>query len=495
MKRVSEIITIDKIKKWNDGDIITITASTGAGKSYFIKNNLYAFAKAKNKKILMLIHRRNCVNQFQKEIEKDNKTDVIDITTYQSLEKTKLNNNKKIDFNEYEYIICDEFHYFMGDAGFNKTTDISLNMILGQTDKIRIFMSATGDYVKKYINNIKEINTIDYELPINYDFIKSLTFFNKDESLEEFIKEAIEGKEKGIFFIQSTKKAYELHKKFKKDTLFNCSKHNEEYYKYVNADKIDKMLENERFEEQILITTTCLDAGVNIIDDKVKHIVIDVKDIGSLIQCMGRKRLQNQEDKIYLYIKSITNEQLGGMKTQLKRKIEMADYLKEHTVKEFIEKYPRQNDYNNIVYADTVVEKDKSTHKINELMHFKTSIDICEIEFMLQYKKYGYCKYLAKELGIENYRLIEEEYKKKTLEDYLEDNLGQVMLQVKDRKELIEKVDVKSNGKLLKKINNLNGALEERNINYRIVEFPTSKMINRKQKRYPNAWRIEKLVH
>ncbi|MBZ1332315.1 hypothetical protein HZR16_05880, partial [Clostridium botulinum] len=67
MKRVSEIITINEIRKWNNGDIVTITAGTGAGKSYFIKNNLYAFAKAKNKKILMLIHRRNCVNQFQKE--------------------------------------------------------------------------------------------------------------------------------------------------------------------------------------------------------------------------------------------------------------------------------------------------------------------------------------------------------------------------------------------------------------------------------------------
>ena len=68
------------------------------------------------------------------------------------------------------------------------------------------------------------------------------------------------------------------------------------------------------------------------------------------------------------------------------------------------------------------------------------------------------------------------------------------MLQVKDRKELIEKIDVKSNGKILKKINNLNGALEERGINYRIVEFSTSKMINGKQKKYPNAWKIRKLT-
>ena len=53
-KRVSEIITTEEIKKWNKGDIITITAGTGAGKSYFIKNILYAFAKQENKKILFL---------------------------------------------------------------------------------------------------------------------------------------------------------------------------------------------------------------------------------------------------------------------------------------------------------------------------------------------------------------------------------------------------------------------------------------------------------
>ena len=35
--------------------------------------------------------------------------------------------------------------------------------------------------------------------------------------------------------------------------------------------------------------------------------------------------------------------------------------------------------------------------------------------------------------------------------------VGNVMLQVKDRKELIEKINVRQDGKLLKKINNLNG--------------------------------------
>ena len=85
-KRVSEIITTEEIKKWNKGDIITITAGTGAGKSYFIKNILYAFAKKENKKILFLIHRTDCKNQFYEEIKRDNKLDTINIKTYQSIE-------------------------------------------------------------------------------------------------------------------------------------------------------------------------------------------------------------------------------------------------------------------------------------------------------------------------------------------------------------------------------------------------------------------------
>lgn len=77
VKRVSELISPSEIKTWEKGSVITIKAGTGAGKSYFIKNILYAFAKANKKRILFLIHRSNCVNQFQREIEKANKTDVI----------------------------------------------------------------------------------------------------------------------------------------------------------------------------------------------------------------------------------------------------------------------------------------------------------------------------------------------------------------------------------------------------------------------------------
>jgi hypothetical protein len=498
MKRVSEIVTIEEINSWKDGEIITIKAGTGVGKSYFIKNHLYETAKKNNKKILMLIHRRNCVDQFIDELEKGKKTEGIEIKTYQYLEAL-YKNNQTFNFDKYHYIVADEFHYFMSDAAYNKTTDMSLNSILNLSGKIRIFMSATGDHMTKYIRDYKKMKTIDYEVPINYNFIKTLTFFNKDETMERFIIEAIDSNSKGIFFIQSAKKAYELYKKYKDYCLFNCSRNNEEYYKFVDKQKIDNMLQNEKFDELILITTTCMDAGVNIKDPDVKHIVCDVKDNGTLVQCIGRKRLETDKDNIYLYIKTITNQQLGGMETQLNKKLEMASFLRKHTVQEYIEKYLREYDRYSIVYDDVTEDEDKGTKKVNELMYFKCLIDMNDINTMKKNGDFGYCKYLAVKFGFYDesgytYRLIQEDDKNEELENYLESIVGKVMLTVSDRKELIEKVNVKQNGKLLKSRDSLNAALREMDFNYYIKQFETSKIDNDIKKNYKSAWKVLKLV-
>lgn len=501
MKRVSELITTDEMRRWSSNDIITIIAGTGVGKSYFIKNILYAFAKKENKRILFLIHRSNCVNQFQKEIEADKKTDFIDIKTYQSLENLYINNNKPFDFANYQYIVCDEFHYFMSDASFNKTTDISLNLILSQKNKIKIFMSATGDCIKRYINNIKKIKTINYEMPINYNFIKSLTFFNKDKTLEMLMQEIINDGEKGIFFIDSAKKAYELYNKYKNNCLFNCSASNNQYYKHVDIDKVNTMLIEEKFNTQILITTTCMDAGVNIIDTNVKHIVCDVIDMGTLIQCIGRKRVQNDNDKINIYVKTLTNQKLGGVETQLKRKIKMAEFFNTHTVKEYIEEYKRSHDRYNMVYDDTVTENDKCTKKINELMYFKCKLDLKYISLIKKYKEYGYCKFVAEKLGfvnddgVYNYRLIEEDYKKDTLEEYLDSIVGK-RLYKEEQKELKE--IFKQNGLNARTlgINTLNGNLKDRKLPY-IIEVPKRKSYrdkNGKIRKEKSYWIVGKIV-
>lgn len=495
--RVTDIISDDDIQSWNVRDVITISAGCGRGKSYFIKNKLYQYAVADNRKILMLLHRENCVKQFRKEIERDNKQGVIDVRTYQSLEYDLLH-DKLVDLTQYKYICSDEFHYFLDDANFNKTTDVSFNEILNSTSAIRIFMSATGANMKSYINNIRETATIDYAIPLEFSFVKSLTFFHTDESLVEFIRQAIGTEDKAIFFIQKARKAYKLFQQFKEHCLFNCSKYNKEYYKYVDKASIDNMLEKERFEKQVLITTSCFDAGANITDKAVKYIVIDIADVDSLIQCLGRRRIDydDPDDKIHLYIKVINNQQLGGFESTTKKKIEMAEYLMSHTTKELVDKYKRSLDYSGIIYDDKSNSDNSEfcTKKVNYLMYLKKKLDIADYVTMKNWGEFGYCKRLAYVFGfydsdrnIFKYRTINENY---SLDLYLQKHLNDVFLQRSDRKELIEKVDVRSNGRQLKSISALNSALEERSIEYRIFEFQTSISINGKQKRYPSAWKI-----
>ena len=71
-------------------------------------------------------------------------------------------------------------------------------------------------------------------------------------------------------------------------------------------------------------------------------------------------------------------------------------------------------------------------------------------------------------------------------------NKGTIFLMWADRKELIETINAKSNGKLLKRASSINKVLEERKINFRIK--PITKQIGNKiRRRYKSAWRIIKI--
>lgn len=462
----------------------------------------------------MFIHRSNCVDQFKEEIKAAGKDDIIEIMTYQRLEHGKIKQMDICDLSKYKYLICDEFHYFFNDSSFNNRTAISFELIIQQTDAVKLFMSATGEDMKNYMNkyimehNLPEI--IEYDIPKDFSFIKSLTFYNHDSSLENiFIKSAIERGEKAIIFLQSAEKAYSLYRKYKKYCVFNCGS-SSKYYTYVDAEKIRRILINQKFDELVLITTACFDAGINIIDLELKHIIVDITDIGSLIQCMGRKRIQNEEDKVHIYIKCINNKRLSGLRQSMKKQVEMADYFIEnnYSIQKLIEKYPRTNDKTDIIFDDFITNETGKKYyakRINDIMYWKKKIDIALFSVMLErYKDFGYCKYLAKLFGLYNddtgryqYRLIMED---DSMESYMKDKVGTVMLQRKDRQELIKKINAKSGGKLLHKLPTLNEALEKRGINYRIVEFETIRVIEntdkvtgevkKVKKKYKNAWKI-----
>lgn len=499
-KRVSDIISMNDLESWTPNNIIIISAGTGTGKSYFVKNIVYKYAKSEGKKILFLIHRSNCVTQFQEEIARDKKSDTIDILTYQKIESDILQSDRHIDFSQYAYIVCDEFHYFISDANFNNTTDISFEEILRANKCIKIFMSATGQDVEQYFNeflsNKRKKLIRKYELPPDYSYVTGLTFFSQDDDISYLAEKIINSNQKAMIFIQKAEKAYKLYKKYSKYSLFNCSKYNKSYYKYVDEEKIGTMLKNECFKENLLITTSCLDAGANIIDEAVKYIIADIKDMGSLIQCLGRKRSINSDDTVQFFIKTIDNQQLSGLQRSMCREIEMAEYLLSYSTQELIQKYPRQIDKSRIIYdvSRSNKQKNMASKKVNQMILSKKKYDI-ELYTQLMKEPYGYCKYLAKYLGFRNqkgyytYHTFSKDHSLNAfLEEYVEEN--KVMLRVRDRKTLIDKLDIRQDGHLIKSKESINKVLEERAIPYRIEEFRTTKTVNGKRNNYTAAWKI-----
>ena len=490
---VTDIINVENIKKWESGDTIVISAGTGKGKSHFIKNRLAAFASSKNKKILFLIHRSRTVGQFRAEIEREGKSHIVDVRTYQSLE-AKLRKNEKIDFSEYAYIVSDEFHYFLSDSAFNKFTDMSLRAILDTDTAVKIFMSATGDDTLKYIENIEKANIKEkYSISSNYDYINSINFYNNDDTLKELMYKWIKNGEKALIFIQSDSKAYDLYREFEEYSVFNCSRNNKDYYKYVNEDKIEEILSSERFESQFLITTTAMDAGVNLIDVELHNIVVDIKNTGSLIQAVGRKRIQNSNDTVNLYVKNIIDKELNLMKGNLANRIQMAKFLKENGDKKFIKEYYRRSDNSGIIYLDT-----DFTLRINKLMYNNTLISMLENSCMKNKGKNGYAKFILEKFDKENEKvvLLESKKRKSSVKEYLEKLFEDkvVILALRDRKELIEKINNRADGKRLRSEKSINAALEELNIPYRVTKFETSRIINGKKKNFDAAWKIEKIV-
>lgn len=104
-KYISEVIK-DNYKNWKKGDIILIKSPTGSGKSEFIKKKLLNWCKDQHKSMLLLSNRTLLYKQQISDIEFSLTGTFTKITLglYQTFEESIEN---------YDYVACDECHYFL----------------------------------------------------------------------------------------------------------------------------------------------------------------------------------------------------------------------------------------------------------------------------------------------------------------------------------------------------------------------------------------------
>lgn len=362
-KRIDDLYISDAleedVEKWGKGDTVFIEAPTGAGKNTFIEEVIIKKMQERNlgEKILILYNRVALGRQMKKRMfeilgyaEKlrmynDERLDqecknigfVYIYSCQQLQEELRVVQrdvlHRGIFKKKFAYVICDETHFFFRDAPFNATTDLLMNKIVNSfRNATCIYMTATPEGIfPQIINCVEEVRsdqsrnalqcsnraealrwgyTIEKPLQIiwgyqknfdrklNFKFIKEL----KKEAVN-LLKNTLQKNEKAIFWVNSKNYGEEMKSKINETFGSEVAVFLSSDSKFSNAldmQTYNEIVSNEKFSCKILISTTVLDNGVNINDDKVTLQICLLDEYFSIVQCIGRVRNPNSEMQIYL---------------------------------------------------------------------------------------------------------------------------------------------------------------------------------------------------
>lgn len=479
-KYISDVITEKDVASWKNGERILIHAQTGSGKSHFVKNVLYRYCRDNNKKVLLLSNR--AILKAQNEVDLEGKLDVIHIENYQKLESEVLNGRTiKELFMDYDIIVYDETHYLFSDSQFNRNTDLLIDPIINNPkDKIFVFCTATPEALL-YYNPTFERN---YSIPFNYDYIEDIYFYSKNATIEEILNN-IPQNEKVIYFSSDAFDAYEI-ASHHEDAEFICSESNKNFAKRSSKKTIHEIVNYNTFYSRILCTTKVLDNGINIIDKNVKHIIIDMLDPISLVQCLGRKRIIDNDDKITVYIKNYHGGWLYSQIESLNAKLKFVEEIERIGVDNFQAKY-KKKDFDDIIQNDFTINQSKLVHYKTNRKFYSTMLNDRD---KVGYKKMVYDVLYQKS---DDFKSAENKFEKNNLEDVLDGLVGIQLFdeEIKKFKNIFfsnifssKNVNYRNRGILC-----INAILEEDDLDYRII----SNKERKKPHRNKVYWTVNKL--
>lgn len=340
----------DEYKSWRNGSIVLITAQTGKGKTHFVLNTLLQYVIENNGYIFYFVNRKLLKKQIEndilsKEIELSQNdiyilSNYIKVYTYQSIENENKHieiKNKILEFEkEYKrkrdimlddyyfniFFIYDECHYFYCDSNFNAKTELSYyhlrNIIYNKYgynknngfSYIEIFMSATIEQMKNIIYNhnnndndtfcfSRSRNAIkQYDCNLDYSYV-NMNILDSKERIPDLIKNSTE---KWLIFIDNKnygKKLMNILENNKIDVIYIDTDYNNDD---DSRETVNNITENYLSEKKVIISTSVLDNGVSIKDEQLRNLIILVDNKETFLQMIGRIRINNNDDKVNLYI-------------------------------------------------------------------------------------------------------------------------------------------------------------------------------------------------
>lgn len=417
---VTDVIKED-YKNWNLGDVVTIQAQTGTGKTYFVKNKLVPYLEDWEE-MLIVANRINLKRQLKndlfdyyntpipttEDIDDVTKIGNVTIMSYQQIAEMQNGDNYNLfnmNLNKFKYIVCDECHFFLSDASFNNKCDLAFEqLIIGRhTHSIKIFISATIEEIEQSINKcfndsvsrcfgslVNKNQIHKYSTGVDYSYL-DITYFKKINDIISTIKND-ESENKWLIFINSISNGTYIIDQLTEYCAVNI------ITKDTNIEENDdlKLIINQgKFKSKVLICTKAMDNGINIQDELVKNIVIDTYDKTTFIQELGRIRVDiNNPYTVNLYINTKSYSSFNTLlNKQYLPKQRLID-LYNNNINEFNMTYSRNY---GVLPKDIFIlndNNDKSPFDINILGYARLirDIEFCELmkaQFEL-FKKYAF---------------------------------------------------------------------------------------------------------
>ncbi len=299
---------------------------------------------------------------FSKQFQIDNQLSDEEVEEiYRQVEQFIKEDIKKVD-----YLILDEAHYFTSDSVFNENTMKEFEYIYNECEGVKLYMTATPEAFIQAVREYEKVNKIkgkdrliileqlkqvtesdleDFEhitadeeatdllrhVKEHYEFR-----FIHEADREEFLKEQIKisnPTDKMIYFTTDKLRGFAVAQQangmtyrddYAKGGSFICSMYDREFKRTISMTERERIIQQERFNSDVLATTAVLDNGVNIKDDNVKRVIIDYVDAGEVVQMLGRVRTKSRAkgNKLEVTIILPTLEKIENEQRSLKRKLE-----------------------------------------------------------------------------------------------------------------------------------------------------------------------------
>ena len=315
----------EEVPYWRYWKAILIDAPPGRGKTSFVYEVLIPLAIKMNRNVLLVANRNALSLQMKLDVMeligsplRDRLTDLgiretdifgsVGIVSYHSLPRF-LNDPENEDWlDNVEYVVADECHYFASDSSFNDLTEWHLKLITKHFKRaIRVYMTGTSWDVLRPIADAEMAIKYDKERACKVHLDREIIRYHWEQDhshvdlrffrdLEE-IKQLILGNpnEKYMIFVDSRDSGRALADALGKDRA-----------PYLDAEskgtkEMTKLLKEQTFDRQVLVTTKVLDCGINLWDNRLRHIVTVTDDRVSMLQMLGRKRRKPGE-RVNLYV-------------------------------------------------------------------------------------------------------------------------------------------------------------------------------------------------